>query len=333
MSKNKRKKKKKFSLKLLTVFIVFEIVFTGITGPFMLYYGPFKNARDTIVGAAMTTMSHQWIATLFLSKERIAQIQNENKIDTIIQGNTDQIDIKTKHDSSIERYEIEGDKFKGTLLVINDPTRVKVGYTSKLGKTGETTSKIAKNNNAIAAINGGAFTDKSPSGKKWAGNGGQPVGIIMSKGEIIYNDYKDENKQHEIVAFTKDGVLLVGYHSLKEMKENGVTEAVSFDKTVIVDGKKTIKSGDGGGGLAPRTAIGQRKDGSVLFLVIDGRQQGSIGATYREVQDLMYEYGAFNAANLDGGSSTTMYYEGKVINNPCDALGERSIPTIFYVES
>lgn len=110
-------------------------------------------------------------------------------------------------------------------------------------------------------------------------------------------------------------------------------EAVSFDKTMIVNGKKTIKSGDGGGGIAPRTAIGQRKDGSILLLIIDGRQASSIGATYREVQDIMYEYGAYNAANLDGGSSSTMYYDGEVINNPCDALGERSIPTIFYVES
>ncbi|MCY6957084.1 phosphodiester glycosidase family protein [Clostridium brassicae] len=333
MGKKNRKTKKKFSFKLFAAFIIFELVFTGATGPFMLYYGPFENAKNTVVGAAMTTMTHQWIATAFLSKERINEIQSRNKIETIIQDDDGEVNIKPKHDSSIERYEINGNKFKGTMIIINDPTRVKVGYTSKLYKTGETTSAMAKRYNAVAAVNGGAFTDESPSGKKWAGNGGQPAGIIISNGKIAHNDYKDEDEKHEIIGITKDGRLLVGYHTVREMKQKNVVDAVSFDKTMIVSGKKTIKSGDGGGGIAPRTAIGQRKDGSIMLLVIDGRQPGSLGATYREVQDLMYENGAYNAANLDGGSSSTLYYEGEVINNPCDALGERSIPTIFYVES
>lgn len=333
MKKKNIKKKKKFSLKLFMAFIIFELIFTGMTGPFMLYYGPFENAKSSMVGAAMTTMSHQWIATTFLSQERIQEIQGKNKIETIIQDDEDnQIDIKANHDSTIERYDVQGNNYKGTMIVVKDPTRVKVGYTSKLYKAGETTSVMAKRYNAVAAVNGGAFIDESPSGKKWAGNGGQPVGIVISNGETIHNDYKDEEKKHEIIGITKEGVLLVGYHSLKEMKEKDVVEAVSFDKTVIVNGQKTIKSGDGGGGIAPRTAIGQKKDGSILLLTIDGRQPSSLGATYREVQDLMYEFGACNAANLDGGSSSTMYYEGEVINNPCDALGERSIPTMFYVE-
>ncbi|MCY6484455.1 phosphodiester glycosidase family protein [Clostridium aestuarii] len=331
--KKKKTRKKKLSFKTFVAFIVFEIVFTGITGPFMLYYGPFQNARDTIVGAAMTTMSHQWIATAFLSDERIAEIQNKNKVDTVIQEGTEEVvKINKKNDNSIERFDIEGRKFKGYMLIIHDPTRVKVGYSNKLGVRGETTSQIAKRNNAVAAVNGGAFTDRSPSGKIWAGNGGYAQGIIISNGKVIHNDYKNENKKHEVRAITKDGILLVGYHSVKELKEKNVMEAISFNHTMIVNGRKLIRSGDGGGGVSARTAIGQKKDGSIILLVIDGRQASSIGATYREVQDIMYEYGAYNAANLDGGSSSTMYYEGKVINNPCDALGERSIPTTIYVE-
>ena len=89
-----------------------------------------------------------------------------------------------------------------------------------------------------------------------------------------------------------------------------------------------ITHGDGGWGVGPRTAIGQRKDGTVLFLVIDGRQPGySVGATLRDIQNIMYEEGAVIAANLDGGSSSTLYYNGKVINKPADLLGERMIPT------
>ena len=75
-------------------------------------------------------------------------------------------------------------------------------------------------------------------------------------------------------------------------------------------------------------------DGAIILLVIDGRQVNSIGATLKEVQDILYdEYGAYNATNLDGGSSSTLFYNDEVINNPSDSLGERSIPSIVFVES
>lgn len=134
------------------------------------------------------------------------------------------------------------------------------------------------------------------------------------------------------MAITDKGQLLVGSYSLNEMREKGVTEAISFEPALVVNGKGTIKSGDGGWGIAPRTAIGQTDDGSILFLVIDGRQTKSLGASLKDVQSIMLKYGAVNAINLDGGSSSTMYYEGEIINNPCDPLGERSIPSIVYVE-
>ncbi len=85
--------------------------------------------------------------------------------------------------------------------------------------------------------------------------------------------------------------------------------------------------------MAPRTAMGQRKDGTILLLVIDGRQPGySLGATLIDVQNILYEQGAYVAANLDGGSSSTLFYNGKVVNKPCDMLGERMIPTAFIVK-
>ena len=83
-------------------------------------------------------------------------------------------------------------------------------------------------------------------------------------------------------------------------------------------------------GLNPRTAIGQRKDGCILMLVIDGRQVHSYGATYRDVQDVMLEYGAVNALNLDGGSSTTMWYNGAYVNSCSSANGiARPLPDAF----
>ena len=110
-------------------------------------------------------------------------------------------------------------------------------------------------------------------------------------------------------------------------------EGITFGPPLVVNGQKTITHGDGGWGIGPRTAIGQRRDGTVLFLVIDGRQVGySVGASLADVQNIMYEQGAYIAANLDGGSSSTLYLNGKVVNKPADLLGERMIPTAFIVK-
>ena len=329
-------KTKRSTSTLVLLFIIFELIFTAITGPFMLYYGPFKNVKTTVVGAAMTTFTLQWLATSFLTDEKIKQIMSEQTVEAIAQDNLNGVDsgvkVINKSDNSIERYDVKGKKFKGYLLVINDPTRIKVGYSSKLGKEGQLTSDIAKDNNAIAAINGGGFTDKA-SGSLWTGTGANPVGVIISNGKIVYDGIKNENQKRESVALTKSGKLLVGLYSIKEMKNFGVTEAVSFGPAMIVNGRKTITKGDGGWGIAPRTCIAQRKDGAILLLVIDGRALSSLGATLRESQDVLYEYGAYNATNLDGGSSSTLFYDDEIINNPCDSLGERSVSSIIYVES
>lgn len=331
MRKKCKKKKRALNWKVVAAFIAFEIVFTVATAPFVIFYGPFQNVKKTVVGAAMTTLNHQYIAKMFLSDKEINEILNENKIETIQQSG-DILKFINKHDKTVEVEEItEGKKFKGYMLIVHDPTRVKVGYSSKLGVAGEMTSQIAKRMQAVAAINGGGFEDQSGE-SMWAGTGGKPTGVLISDGKIISNDINNRNSKIDVMAMTKDGVLLVGPHSINEMMKLNVTEAISFGPALIVNGKTTIKSGDGGWGIAPRTAIGQKRDGTILMLVIDGRQAGSIGATLKDVQNIMLEYGAYNATNLDGGSSSTMFYDGEVINNPCDPLGERSVPSIVYVK-
>ncbi|MCJ7688359.1 MAG: phosphodiester glycosidase family protein, partial [Clostridiaceae bacterium] len=308
VKKNVKTKRNKCVLVLL--FIIFELVFTTITVPFMVYYGPFKNVKTTLIGAAMTTSSLKWLVTSFISDEKIKQIMSEQKIDSIVQDKPNDKDfgvkVEKKNDIGIERYDITGKRFKGYVLVINDPTRVKVGYSTMLGKEGQLTSEIAIYNKAIAAINGGAFTD-GVSGALYTGTGANPEGIIMSGGEIIFNNIKSENERVDIVALTKSGKLLVGKSTISEMQKNGVTEAVSFGPALIVNGKKTINSGEGGWGIAPRSAIAQRKDGAIILIAIDGRQLSSLGATLKEVQDELYNFGAYNAANLDGGSSSSLF--------------------------
>ncbi|QGU93929.1 exopolysaccharide biosynthesis protein [Clostridium bovifaecis] len=317
------------------LFILFEVVFTLLTAPFILYYGPFENVKATVVGSAMTTSTHQWIATTFLSRKRIDEILSRNKISTIVQSDINELKKEinaglTSDTNEIEKHDIDGDKFKGHLLIIKNPKNIKVGYSESLGEDGEPTSLMAKRYNAVAAINAGGFIANKDAADSPEAMG-NPGGILISNGEIVYNGLK-ENEKICIAGVTKDGILLVGDYNLEEMQKLGVSEAVSFGPALIVNGKRTITSGDGGWGTAPRTAIGQRKDGSILFLVVDGKYIGRLAVTLRELQDILYEYGAYNAINLDGGSSSTMYYNGKVISNPYKSSGERPIHSIFYVE-
>jgi exopolysaccharide biosynthesis protein len=331
-SNNVSKRKKKHKLRNFIFFLILGIVFTGITAPLIVFYGPFNNVKKTVVDAAMTTLSHQWIAKLFLSDAEIQKIRNEDTVQIVQQGNDNLIKFANTHDRTIERYDISnGIKFSGYVLIIQDPTRVKVGYSSKLGTQGELTSQIAQDNGAIAAVNAGGFSDSSSANTKWTGTGGIPTGLIMSNGVIKFNDITNYDKKLDITAITKKGQLLVGPHSLNDLETLGVTDAISFGPALVVNGNGTIKSGDGGWGIAPRTAIGQRSDGAIILLAIDGRSAKSIGASLKDVQNIMLQYGAYNASNLDGGSSTTMYDAGNIINNPCDPLGERAVPSAFIV--
>jgi exopolysaccharide biosynthesis protein len=338
-SGQKKKNKKKFSWKALLCFLAFEFVFTAVTGVINVFYGPFNNVKKTIVGTAMQTYTHQYIAKAFLSDEKIKQILNKDTTTTDSntaeaasnseKQNLNDIKIENKHDSKIERFDINGKKFDAYILEIKDPTRVKVGYTQKLRKQGQRTSEIAKENGAIAAINGGGFTDKSADGKLWAGTGAYPTGIVISKGQTIYSDIGNNNAQFSVMALDKTGRLLVGNHSVNDLKKEGVVEAISFGPPLILNGKvqRNLEPG-----VNPRTAIGQKQDGTIIMVAIDGRQGLKVGATLEEIQQIMVEHGAWNAVNLDGGSSTTMYYDGDIINSPCDPLGERAIATAVYVE-
>ena len=307
-SRKKRRSKKKW--KTIAIFIAFEFIFTAVTAPFILLYGPFENAKRTYVGAAMTSFSHQWMATTFLSDEKINEILNSNIEDTNTNHkNTNiktNVNLPTKHDNSIELYSFENFKYSGYYIVVKDPTRVKIGVSKYLGEEGQTTSEIAREYNAVAAVNGGAFTDKS-STAQWTGNGGTPAGIVISEGKLVYKDVPDDEKI-ELVGITKEGKMIAGMYSFNNLKELNVKEAVSFGPVLVKEGEPTPMKGDGGWGVAPRTAMGQRADGSIVMLVIDGRSLTSGGATLKELQEvLLNTCNVVTAINLDGGKSTTMY--------------------------
>ena len=330
--KNPKHSTVKLLWKKIAIFLAFEIIFTAVTMPLLVFYGPFENVKKITVGTFMTTRRFPFVAKMFLSDAAIEKIVGSSSaIDPTWNGEAiKKLDfVVDPTDKTIEQYTINGGDFNGKALVVHNPKRVIVGYSSQIPKAGETTSTIARKAGAVAAINGGGFVDEH-----WTGTGGVPTGIIFHDGKLIYDQLKESKAKQDTAGFTKDGMLIVGMHSIEQLKDYGVKEAITFGPALIVNGKPTITEGDGGVGFAPRTAIGQRADGAVILLTIDGRDplKGILGATLRDVQDiLLKQFKCVNAVNLDGGSSTTMYFEGKVINRPSDGLGERAVPTVFLV--
>jgi len=318
------KKKSKIRIKRILVFIIYNIIFAAILVPFILFWGPFESLKVVAVGAVATSR-HPQVVEAFLSQEEISRIMNSNASQGFSGGQViGRTEVITNKTSGITIEDIQGQSFKGKVMLIKDPKRVKLAVTKEIGVTGERVSDLVKDMGAIAGINAGGFYD--PNGK---GNGAFPDGLTMHDGKLVHNNVGD--KAVNIVGFDDQGKLVLGKMNAKQLEENNMREVVTFEPNLIVDGKPMI-SGDGGWGIAPRTGIGQMADGTVIFVVIDGRQPTwSIGATLRDLMNVFADYNAVNAVNLDGGSSSELVYDGKVINKLWNIFGERYIPTAFVV--
>lgn len=314
---------KSFFSKTWIKFILMVFIFTAVTSPLVVLFGPFSNLKRTVVGAILQSRHPQYVTWLF-SPEELRHILGA--VGTV--KSQDLFKFKAKEDDTLTLHKIESSRYVGFILEIPDPRRIQVATAQNIQEKGDTTSNIAKMNGAVAAINAGGFYD--PNG---TGTGRLPYGFILRDGEYILGKDVGPDEDVDFVGFSKSGNLIAGNYNKTELKDMEAVEGITFGPPLIVDGKKMITEGDGGWGVGPRTAIGQKKDGTVIFLVIDGRQPGySLGATLRDVQDILYDQGCYIAANLDGGSSSTLFYNGTVANKPADLLGERMIPTTFIVK-
>lgn len=334
MSKNR-----KIKVKRVMFFIVYMILFTAVTAPFYVYRGPFTSLKKVVVGTVMGTR-HQFLTTAFLSTAEIDSITNKNNIKEDTKVNVADVKIpevlKTEvvKTTEVVRFDLHPDsgRYDGYLLEISNPLKVKIAFSKNLKVEGQKTSEMAKDHNAVAAINGGAFADNNTG--SFGGSGAYPGGFVISNGNVIFNDSNDDKKQ-SVTAFTSGGVLIVGNYSVNELKQLNVTEALCFRPPVlIIKGKGQITNQNAAvDGFQPRTAIGQTANGTILFLVMDGRENLiKSGATLKDVQDELLKHGAITASNLDGGFSTTMYQDGELVNNPHGWNGERYVATSIYVE-
>ena len=229
-------------------------------------------------------------------------------------------------DDGIFLKEVSGTTWRGYVMLVSDPTRIKLVDTSQQYTCGENVMTMTKNAGAVAGINGGGFQD----GPNYDSNGGMPAGLLIEDGNLVYPLTVD-NTVYNMIGINKDGALVLRHCTADWALENDIVSAVSFSPFLVVNGEGLIKEGSGGWGIAPRTALGQRETGEFLLLVIDGRQVAwSIGCDLDVLQEVMLDEGAYNAARLDGGSSTAMVFDEKYINKPC--LGhERWINNCFVV--
>lgn len=333
---------KVFSFLGVTLGMIFIALVLTIT---LICHGPSESAKELFATTILETGQLKFLANVFLSKDELQKIVDKNSL----QDMDDEVDknlINTegnKEKELIEIHNVSGDGFEGTMMVVNDPSKISLATTYPWGEYGKELGVIVDEAGAIAGVNGGIYYS---SGNK----GGRPYGVTVSNGEIqditlgwsgLYLIGFDENNLLRIISLEGMNKSAVE----KMVKEEKIRDAISFQEEssdannhfvkLIINGEKRELSGKGSG-QNPRTAIGQRKDGSVLILVTDGRgKNGHLGATASDLIEIMAEYGVVNAANVDGGSSSSLYYNKKYLRTSVTFYYTNSswrLPTAFVVK-
>lgn len=358
-------KKRANVFKIISITLISVILIALLSFYILIVLGVSPKLQTMWVCTAMTTMNHKYLATLFISDEKIEKIMQSNTVDDS-HLNSDMTDFEKKevplifqkknayeyvinhldkrtqapfgfHSYLSEGYtrlengiylkEVSGGSWKGYVMLISDPLRIKLRDSAKQYDEGQTVKRMVTDSKARAGINGGGFLD----GVNYDSNGGSPAGLVIENGVLVSPLEENGEKIYNMIGINSKGVLVLRHCTAKWALENDIVSAVSFSPFIVINGEGTIKNGTGGWGIAPRTAIGQRKTGEFLFLVIDGRQIGwSIGCDLDVLQEIMIQEKAENAAMLDGGSSTVLFYDGNYINKP--SLGhERLINNCFIV--
>lgn len=305
-----------------------------------------EGAKELFATTILETGQMKFLAGMYLSNDEIQKLVNRNsvqamstEVDTsLIKANSEKKDDNKVEEEGFDKNgikleEISGNTFFAKMLIIKNPEQVFTGTTYPWSEYGMELEKLVKSNNAIAGVNGGLYYS-------YGNKGGKPLGVVVSKGQIQFN--KPEGyKGLYLIGFDESNILRIinlegksASQTERIIKEEKIRDAVAFQEEssdannhfvkLIVNGEERKLDGNGSG-ANPRTAIGQRADGAVLLLVTDGRgYSGHLGATASDLIRVMKKYGAVNAANLDGGSSSSMYYNGKY---------EMSSVTFYYANS
>ena len=225
--------------------------------------------------------------------------------------------VKDEENDDYKYIPIKVAGYDAHLVVIYDPSKIHL-ITSKKFNTGSSMESIlnmCKRLNGKVCINGGRFLDLTGWGSD------TPKGILIKDKKVIWSD-EGENKKADLVGFTDDNKLLLINATAKDAISRGMRDALEFGPFLMVNGQvqKFDPNSAGGYGRAARVAIAQRKDDIVLFLVTEGMHQK--GPTFDELIETLSLYGAYNIANLDGGASSQLVINNKLINDPKNIYGQ-----------
>ena len=338
------KKSGRFTIKLFlllaeTVVLAAVILYAGM---YVLAKGPSPAIRKIFVNSVRETSAVGFLADLYLSQDEIAQIEavketeeydptdmslfTEQEAVSVASGGPkeDAWGLVDDDGDGIIIVPIHGEGYAGYMMVVLDPSRVIVGSVpGSYGIRGYTVAQFAGHFDAAAGTNAGGFLD--PNGE---GNGSTPDSTVVYDGEVYYSAFGCGNG---IAAIDSDAILHVAKRmSVDELIENDIRYAVCYGPVLISNGVPADPESLPVS-LNPRTAIGQRSDKAMLLLVIDGRQVSSMGASYQDEVEIMQRFGAVNALNLDGGSSSVMWFGGEYINKTASVIGIRPVPTSIIV--
>ena len=327
----KKKKKKgsgllgriirRFFLLLFTVVILLVVALVLVLN--MVLNGPSPAAQEVLTMSLIEASATKWVPALFIGEDRVAEIQanvNAELPDDV----TDTSQVVIQKGSAItatsdewanypdgiriERY--AGDTYNAHIMIIRDPSQVYMGVSSQSFSTNipgkRITEMMEAHPEAIAAINAGAFFDDGTASTKV---GSHPLGLVVSEGNTVWTSGKQPGLEG-FAGFNQDNILVVSKKNLskQEAADLNIRDGCCFGPVLIMNSEVNMEAYNNNSGYNPRTAIGQRSDGAVIFVCIDGRQAGSLGGTYADIIDIMVEYGAVNACNMDGGSSSVMMY-------------------------
>lgn len=330
---------RRFLLCFFTVILLIAAFLYGVCA--VVFKGPSETARDKLVTSTLEMSAAKWVPKLFFEQNEIDAIVKANSVVDTNEITDPELVVITPPDNNAANEEndewadcpdgikiinVKGDTFRGYLMIVRDPSKVYVATSSNFrsGRPGLKIFEALEKEGAVAAINAGGFPDVGGSG-----TGDVPIGLTISNGELLWGDRG--TYYNGVIGFNKDNVLIVGNMTGQQALNAGMRDCVCFGPILVVNGEPAQING-AAGSLNPRTAIGQRADGAVLMLCVDGRMPSSLGASYADLINVMVEYGAVNAANLDGGSSTHMYYKGEPINVSSSLYGPRRMPTFFMVK-
>ena len=331
----------KVGITLLTTVLLLAVTLYGVM--YVLAKGPSTTARDLFVRSVRETSAVGFLANLYFSEAEITEIIQGKDVAEYIETDTSLIQIPQPEQDKNEAQgpvadqwglvdedgdgiiieDVKGQGYSGKMMIVLDPSRVIMGSVpSSFGYRGYTVAEMVNYYDAVAGINAGGFYD--PNG---SGNGSIPDTMVVFDGQIYY---AESGVSAGFVGFDENYIMHVGKPSVKDIVDKKIQYGVCFGPVLVSNGQvhnpEQLVSG-----VNPRTAIGQRSDGAVLLLVVDGRQVSSLGATYMDLAEIFLSYGAVNACNLDGGSSSVMWFEGDYINSPSTFVGIRPVPTTFLV--